>query len=128
MRRFITALSESRRGLLLLVLALIRLGVRQRLAPELPRNPTARFTHRLFYGLMLALPMLGLGVWASDPFVGGPALLGRDVWVGNLAERLHQLHYLGAWLLLATLTAHVAGAFLRSRDGRYPLARMLPPY
>ncbi|MCA1778456.1 MAG: cytochrome b/b6 domain-containing protein [Xanthomonadaceae bacterium] len=115
-------------GLLLFVLALTRLWVRHRLAAQLPESAIARFTHRLFYGLMLVLPLLGLGVWASDPFVGGPALLGRDVWVGNLAERLHQLHYLGAWLLLLTLLAHVAGAFSRSRTGSHPMTRMLPPY
>lgn len=120
-------------GLALLVLVSIRIGIRvrnrSRIAALRPPESTGRrwairVSHYLLYLLMLFLPLLGLGVWLTDPFVGGPALLGRGVAAGNLSEMLHRFHYLGAWLLLVVVPIHVVGAFWPERSGRRAIARM----
>lgn len=119
-------------GLAVLLLALLRLWLRRRTRlPELPagypawRSYLVRCVYGGFYLLMTGLPLLGLAVWALDPFVG-PALFEEAVWISNTAGWLHRLHYLGAWLLLFLLIPHMAGALSSDGQGSKLLKRMLP--
>lgn len=118
-------------GCVVLILAFCRLILRFRMVlPALPdRYPPWRrrliaAVHAGFYVLMIGLPVLGLSVWAIDPFVGGPAIFGEAVWVSNTAGYLHRLHYLGAWLLLLLLVLHVTGAMSKDDRGTIVLKRM----
>jgi len=120
-------------GLLVLFLSGVRAYYRQNSRlPAMParysiwRARLAQTVHRLFYGLMFGLPLLGLSVWAIDPFVGGPALFGEGVAISNAAARLHTAHYLGAWLILVALLLHIVGAMGTDDQGRRILRRMLP--
>ncbi|MBY6205612.1 cytochrome b/b6 domain-containing protein [Halomonas denitrificans] len=88
------------------------------------RRALAGFVHGAFYLLLLGLPLLGFGVWVLDPHLG-PAPFGDGVAVGNWSERLHRIHYLGAWSVTVLLPLHVAGALIRDRAGHRPLSRML---
>ena len=119
-------------GSIILLLALLRLHLRFR--SSLPPKPGAysnarrhliAAVHGGFYVLMIGLPILGLSVWAIDPFVGGPALLGEGVWISNLAGVLYRMHYLGAWLLCGLLMVHILGALGTRAGGRWTLRRML---
>ena len=118
-------------GVLVLVLTGIRL--RWRLEGRMPALPKvyrdwekrlARMVHAAFYGLMLALPLLGLMVWLLDPFVFGPGLAGQSIALANLNGWLHWCHYLGAWMLLLLLGVHVAGA-IRGSFSRDPERKVL---
>lgn len=88
------------------------------------RRALAASVHALLYLLLLGLPLLGFGVWILDPHLG-PAPFGDGVAIGNWSERLHRLHYLGAWSLAVLLPVHVTGALIRDRSGHRPLKRML---
>jgi cytochrome b561 len=118
-------------GLLLLIAVAIRL--RWRMQGRMPGVPSVyrgwervlvRIVHTGFYGLMIGLPLLGLSVWLLDPFVFGPGLAGQSIALANLAGWLHWGHYLGAWLLLALVSIHVAGA-LRGLFSADPERRVL---
>jgi len=120
-------------GGLVAALAILRLAIRRR-HPETLRAAAARttplrrrlagFVHAAFYVLLIGLPLLGLGVWLLDPHLG-PAPFGDGVAVGNWSERLHRLHYLGAWSVAVLLPLHIAGALLPERASHRPLSRML---
>ncbi|MEN1729605.1 MAG: cytochrome b/b6 domain-containing protein [Pseudomonadota bacterium] len=113
------------------------LRIRWRLQGRMPALPAvyrawerglAQVVHGTFYGLMLVLPLLGLGVWLLDPFVFGPGLAEQSVFLANLAGWLHWGHYLGGWLLLLLLVVHVIGAVRGQFSGmeeRRVLQRML---
>ena len=120
-------------GALVFALAAWRLTIRYRSRALFSRardgSPPARralaaFVHAAFYVLLFGLPLLGFGVWILDPHLG-PAPFGDGVAVGNWSERLHRIHYLGAWSVAVLLPLHVGGALLREADGRRPLARMV---
>ncbi len=88
------------------------------------RRALAGIVHVSFYVLLLGLPLLGFGVWILDPHLG-PAPFGDGVAVGNWSERLHRVHYLGAWSVAVLLPLHVVGAVLRERSGHRPLSRIV---
>lgn len=126
-------------GLMLLALALFRLGWRRRhSAPTYPDSMTARekrwarIAVRGFYVLMIALPVAGLlhaatyvdfqvrafGLWNVT------ALLPSDV---DLTGIFHIIHGLCAWLLALLLCLHVGATMKHAfwdRDGI--AARMIP--
>lgn len=128
-------------GLTVLALSLARFG--WRLAnppPALPDHMTptehllAKLTHWGFYGLMLALPLTGWLMISASP-LDFPTLwfglfevpkfpLAKS---GETAGLLNDIHEWLAYLAIATLALHVAGAlkhhFLDRDD---VLARMLP--
>ncbi len=124
-------------GISILALALIRLswhGMRPPPGP-LPGPPEwqmriARLTHRGLYALMLAVPLSG---WAYASATGLDVLIFNRVTLPGIApisedweNRLHLLHRILTWTLIALVCLHVAGALKRSfiaRDGT--LARML---
>ena len=120
-------------GSLVAALAILRLTIRRR-HPETMRAAAARTTplrrrlagavHAAFYTLLIGLPLLGFGVWLLDPHLG-PAPFGDGVAVGNWSERLHRLHYLGAWSVAVLLPLHVLGALTPEPDGKRPMGRMV---
>ena len=118
-------------GMAILVLALLRLGVRlYRGAPALPANLPAPMklaailSHYLLYALMIAMPLLG---WAMLSTAGYPIVL-----LGNLrlpailsqSDALHTLfwnaHFYLAFAFFALILVHIAAALfhlLVRRDG-----------
>lgn len=128
-------------GIVILLLTLVRIGWRL-INPPPPLAATlksweaafARITHGLFYLLMLAVPLAGLGLHSA--FGQGkpvsifglfdfPALpVGTDKPTIGL---FHELHEVTATAMLVLLGLHVAAALKHQfidRDGT--LARMLP--
>jgi cytochrome b561 len=131
-------------GLTILLLVLVRIGVRlSHPAPAPPaRAPLweralARFTHLVFYVLMLALPLSG---WAMVSAGSHPILFWGLPWphmpgLGVLADPAHKplrrsLHLAHTtiliWIVLANMALHVAGALKHQFDGRPVLWRMAP--
>lgn len=127
-------------GITVLLLTLVRIGWRlTHAAPPLPaalaswERITARVTHAAFYLLLLVMPLLG---WAasSSGSRGTGALFGVIPWfdlpIGkshDLHEAMGEAHELAAYLTIALIVLHVAGALkhqLIDRNGM--LARMLP--
>ena len=127
-------------GLTVLVLSLIRLGVRlTHPAPPLPADVPgwqrllARATQVLFYVLIIALPLTGwlMVSTGARPLVWFglfdwpkiPGLLGDR----GLHETLESTHVWLAWTAIATLVLHVAGALKHQFvDRNLVLWRMLP--
>jgi cytochrome b561 len=131
-------------GLTLLLLVLVRIGVRLGHAAPAPPAGTpkweralARTTHVLFYVLMLVLPVSG---WAMVSVGSHPISFWGLPWphlpgLGFLADpanrplrrdlRLAHANIL-IWIVLANLALHVAGALKHQFDGRPVLWRMAP--
>lgn len=125
-------------GPTILLAMLVRLAWRATHTP--PPTPTdipaplqllARATHWAFYALLIVMPVIG---WVSASAFGArPTLLGlfglpllaaKDKAV---AERWGDIHGVLAWVVLALIALHVAGAVYHAaikKDG--VLARMLP--
>ena len=131
-------------GLTILILVLVRIGVRlAHPAPPLPRTLApwerglARCTHWLFYALMLIMPLTG---WAlvsvrheGIPFYGlaWPALPGLDHFAKPEARAvsrvLKETHItILVWIAVANIALHVAGALKHQFDGSPVLWRMIP--
>lgn len=128
-------------GVVILLLTLVRIGWRLLNPP--PAMPTtlkpweaglARITHGLFYVLMLAVPLAGLGLHSAFGkgapvslfgLVDFPALpVGTDKPTIGL---YHELHEVTATAMLVLFVLHVAAALKHQfidRDGT--TARMLP--
>lgn len=112
-------------GIAILILALIRLGLRLRYgAPALPRDLpepmklAAHLSHLAFYGLMIAMPLLG---WAMMSAASYPVVLFAGVNLPPilpLNDQLHSLlwdahHYL-AFVFFALILLHVAAALFHA--------------
>ena len=93
----------------------------------------SRLTHWLFYALLIVLPLLG---WIAASGYGArvtllglfplPGLMSQD---RPLAEAVGDWHASLAWVLLAVIALHVAGALYHAvikHDGL--LSRMLPAW
>lgn len=118
-------------GIAILVLVLLRLGVRlQHGAPPLPADLPrwqklgAKASHLALYGLMIAMPLVG---WAMQSAGGYPIVLFRGVQLPPILPHDDALygvfriaHSWLAYLLFATILAHLAAALLHGlvrRDG-----------
>jgi superoxide oxidase len=118
-------------GVSLWILALVRLGWRLRFAvrPALPadmprpQKAAAAVSEGALYVLMLVQPLTGLAqsVTRGRPFqlfvFQAPRLMARDKALTGL---FHNIHELGAWLLLSLIGLHVAAALFHGlvrRDG-----------
>ena len=127
-------------GITVLVLTLVRIGWRLTHAvPPLSaalaswERVAARITHAAFYLLLLVMPLLGWASASSGKW-GTGALFGVIPWfdlpIGkshDLHEALGEAHELAAYLTIALIVLHVAGALkhqLVDRDGTF--SRMLP--
>ena len=125
-------------GLIVLALALVRLGWRMtHKAPPLPdgtkgwERMLARGTHVAFYVLMIGVPLAGWWMISGSPYpstflflfpipdLPGAGLLSHDAW--------EETHEIMAKLVIGLLVLHVAAALKHhywDRDG--VLARMVP--
>ena len=118
-------------GIVILVLALIRLAVRLRFgAPPLPDDLpgpmklAARGSHHALYALMIGLPLIG---WATLSSAGYPVVLMGGLQLPPIApqsDALHtalwQAHVVLALLFFAVILLHVAAALFHAlvrRDG-----------
>jgi cytochrome b561 len=128
-------------GIAILVLALIRLGLRLRYgAPTLPADLpepmklAAVGSHYVLYALMIAVPLLGWGMLsaAAYPVVlyGGwhlPAVLPQS---DGLHSLLWDAHFYLAFAFFAVILMHVAAALFHAlirRDGVFEaMASLLP--
>jgi cytochrome b561 len=130
-------------GATILVLALIRLGWRIAHPPppyptELPRweRLSAVWMHRLFYLLLIVLPLTGLLAVsggasadgrASTPLLGGiplPLIPGISEDAGEQAGGVHELL---VFVTLALVVLHVAAAIKHKIQGNRAAGRM-PPF
>ena len=133
-------------GLTVLVLTLARIAWRlTHRPPPLDGSLTrlesfaANAVHASFYFLMIAMPLVGWAISsASTRKVAGASLflltpLPKLWFVNNLPlqekvaahDQAVDLHWLGAWILVALLVAHVAGALKHQFIDRHPqFARM----
>ena len=128
-------------GATILLLALIRLGVRLINPPppfpaELPRweRLFAVWNHRIFYVLLIALPLTGLiAVSAKTPgattsLIGGfqfPVIPGISEGSGEISGELHE------WLVYSTialLVLHFAAALKHQFIDRGPVANRMWPF
>ena len=118
-------------GIAILVLALVRLGVRLRYgAPSLPADlpepmkAGAKLSHYVLYALMIGMPLIGWGMLsaAAYPVVlyGGahlPAVLPQS---DSLHTLLWDAHFYLAFVFFALVLLHVAAALFHAlvrRDG-----------
>ena len=125
-------------GILILVLAGLRLAYRWRHAPpplpaDLPswQKRAAHASHILLYGLMLAMPLIG---WAMLSAARYPVILAGSVVLPPILPQdpmlyaaLRRLHTALAYGLFALILAHLAAALLHAlirRDGVF--ASMAP--
>jgi cytochrome b561 len=125
-------------GLTILLLALVRIGVRIiHPAPPLPaampawERALARSSHVLFYMLMLGLPVTGWALasmhkgsiaWWGLPWPALPGMTGLSRATRHAVSHAHV--YVLIWILLITLFLHVSGALWRQFDGPPVLWRM----
>ena len=118
-------------GIAILVLALVRLGVRLRYgAPSLPADLpeamklAAHLSHYAFYVLMIGMPLIG---WAMLSAAAYPVVLYPGVNLPPIlpqSDRLHAVlwdaHYFLAFAFFALILLHVAAALFHAlvrRDG-----------
>ena len=131
-------------GLTILLLILVRIGVRLAIKPPpLPAGMPAWETglahaaHLLFYLLMIAMPLTGWALVSAGPdpisFWGitWPHLPGVGFMTGpehkptrHLMMTIHTTVLI--WIVLLNLALHVAGAIKHQFDGRPVLWRMAP--
>jgi len=121
-------------GILILVLALIRLGVRwRRGAPPLPADlpwlqiAAAKGSHVLLYLLLIAMPLIG---WSMLSAGGYPIVLYGPLYLpaimphnDALYATLRSAHTVLGYLLFATILAHVSAALFHAwvrRDNVFP--------
>jgi cytochrome b561 len=130
--RFLTLLAIHKPlGIAILVLALLRLGVRlKRGAPPLPAElPSiqviaAKLSHLVLYALLVAMPLIGWAMLSAGGYpivIFGsfhlPAILPQN---DHLYAVLRTAHTLFAYVFFATILLHVAAALFHAwirRDG-----------
>ena len=128
-------------GPVILLLVLARLWYRLKnppppFPPELPEweRLAAVWNHRLFYTLLIAMPLVGLAAisgGAEEPMTtlaGGipfPLIPGISKETGDL---LGDIHMLAAWLLVALILLHVAAALKHQFIDRWRGSARMPPF
>ncbi len=126
-------------GVLILVLALVRLAVRLMNPP--PPYPSdfpklqrffAVWSHRLFYFMLLALPLTGLAAVSGRAEDGTVQLLfGLSVPAipGVPKENDYgDIHEILVWVTLALLVLHVAAALRNQFSSSTEVANRMPPF
>jgi cytochrome b561 len=120
-------------GLVLLALALIRLGWRlAHRPPQLPPVPRwqallAKGNHCLLYAMMIAMPLSG---YLGSVFSGYPIKwfgVTLPAWGSDnppVKELMSTVHLVTSWVLLVSLCLHVAGTIKHSLAGDRVMARM----
>jgi len=127
-------------GTIILILALIRLGVRWRYgAPPLPANLPAPMklaavlSHYILYTLMIVMPLLGWGMLSAADYpvvlFGGlhlPMILPQSA---PLHTQLWNAHYYLAFVFFAIVLMHLAAALFHAlirRDGVFEAMAPVP--
>ena len=136
--RFLTLIAIHKPlGIAILVLALLRLGLRLwRGAPPLPSDlssiqvAAAKFSHAVLYALLIAMPLIGWGMLSAG---GYPIVLFGSVHLARILPQNDQLyavlrtaHTLLAYMFFATILLHIAAALLHvliRRDGVFQAMR-----
>ena len=128
-------------GALILVLVLARLTYRMvnpppPYPPDLPRweRIAGTWNHRLFYLLLIAMPIVGL-ISASGllpgstlPLLGGIALPKVPGISRELGEELGDVHTAAAWLLIALIVVHAGAALKHQFFDHNRAAGRMPPF
>lgn len=122
-------------GVTILLLALIRLGVRLMNPPppfphDVPKweSTAAVWMHRLFYFLILALPLTGLAA-VSKQAVGGMTDLQFGLRFPVVPiPALGEVHVLLVWSLIVLLVIHVGAALKQQFFDRGEVADRMPPF
>ena len=128
-------------GALILLLVLARLAYRVKnppppFPPELSafERHAAVWNHRLFYTLLIAMPIVGFTAVSgfangpTTPLVGGisvPVIPGISKGTGELAGEVHEM---AAYLLVALTLLHVAAALKHQFIDRWRGSARMPPF
>jgi cytochrome b561 len=130
--RFLTLIAIHKPlGIAILVLALLRLGLRLWSgAPQLPSDLSsmqvvaAKLSHVVLYALLIAMPLIGWGMLSAG---GYPIILFGSIHLPKILPQADQLyavlrtaHTLLAYLFFATILLHIAAALFHGlirRDG-----------
>jgi len=128
-------------GVIILLLTLVRLFYRWRnppppFPPELPtwERIAAVWNHRLFYILLIAMPIVGLVAVSgyangpTTPLLGGieiPVIPGVSRDTGEVAGEMHEI---AAFLLVALILVHVAAALKHQFVDRWRGSARMPPF
>lgn len=126
-------------GALILVLALIRLAVRLMNPPppypsDFPRweRAAAVWSHRLFYVLLIALPLTGLAAVSGEPVNGKvPLLFGLSLpAIPGLGpdNDFEDVHLVLVWTTLALVVIHVGAALKNQFMSHTAVADRMPPF
>ena len=128
-------------GMIILLLTLTRVAYRLKnppppFPPELPawERFAAVWNHRLFYTLLIAMPIVGfIAVWGlasgpTPPIAGGiqiPVIPGISRDTGELAGEVHEI---AAFLLVALILVHIAAALKHQFVDRWRGSARMPPF
>ena len=128
-------------GVVLLLLTLARLAYRMKnppppFPPELPawERILAVWNHRLFYLLLIAMPIVGFVAVSgyangpTTPLLGGievPVIPGVTREAGDLAGEAHEI---AAFLLVALILLHVGAALKHQFLDRWRGSARMPPF
>jgi cytochrome b561 len=141
MPKFVPLLLTHRTlGITILVLALIRLGVRARYgAPPLPADLpepmklAAQLSHYALYALMIAMPLIGWGMLSAGAYpvvlygnIRLPAILPQSAGLHTL---LWNAHFYLAFAFFALVLLHLAAALFHAlvrRDGVFESMAPVP--
>ena len=128
-------------GVIILLLTLARLFYRWRnppppFPPELPtwERIAAVWNHRLFYILLIAMPIVGLVAVSgyangpTTPLLGGieiPVIPGVSRETGDVAGEMHEI---AAFLLVALILMHAGAALKHQFVDRWRGSTRMPPF
>lgn len=128
-------------GVVILIAAVVRLAYRWKnppppFPPELPawERIAAVWNHRLFYTLLIAMPIVGFVAVSgfangpTTPLVGGiqvPVIPGMSKPTGELAGEVHEI---AAFLLVALILLHVGAALKHQFVDKWRGAARMPPF
>ena len=128
-------------GVIILLLTLARLFYRWRnppppFPPELPtwERIAAVWNHRLFYILLIAMPIVGLVAVSgyangpTTPLLGGieiPVIPGLSRETGDVAGEMHEI---AAFLLVALILMHAGAALKHQLVDRWRGSARMPPF
>lgn len=128
-------------GVLILLITLARLAYRVKnppppFPPELPawERYAAVWNHRLFYLLLIAMPIVGFIAVSgfangpTTPLAGGiqvPVIPNISKDVGEMAGEVHEL---AAFLLIALILVHLAAALKHQFVDRWRGSARMPPF